>query len=198
VTGNLAGLQRAKRAAGAALPWVRVVFVAMRRNIGELADTVRMVSELGVDELRVQGLSHDFSDTDPDGAYAGIRAFAQAEGLGAADQADVEAAFAAARREARRRGLDLRLPAAAPGAPRRRPGEPGCSWPWEAAYVTSGGTVQPCCMAMGDDRIFMGSVRDAELAEIWSGEAYADFRAALRGDAPPAVCAGCALHRGTF
>jgi radical SAM protein with 4Fe4S-binding SPASM domain len=198
VTRNLAGLQEAKRAAGAALPWVRVVFVAMRRNIAELPATVRLVGELGVDELRVQGLSHDFSDTDAAGAYAGIRAFAEAERLDRAEPAEVEAAFAAARDEARRAGVDLRLPAPGGAGPRRRPGEPGCSWPWEAAYVTSGGTVQPCCMVMGDDRVAMGSVREEGLAEVWSGEPYAAFREALLGDAPPAVCGGCAFHRGTF
>src|SRR5690242_7328211 len=35
---NLRGLQEAKRAAGADRPWVRVVFVAMRRNLPELPD----------------------------------------------------------------------------------------------------------------------------------------------------------------
>jgi MoaA/NifB/PqqE/SkfB family radical SAM enzyme len=197
VTRNLAGLQAAKREAGSALPWVRVVFVAMRRNIAELPATVRMVAELGVEELRVQGLSHDFSDTDAASAYAGIRAFVDEERLDAADPAEVEASFAAARAEADRAGVDLRLPSPA-AASRRRPGEPGCSWPWEAAYVTSGGTVQPCCMVMGDDRVAMGRLGDAELDEVWSGEAYGAFRAALIGDAPPAVCAGCALYRGTF
>lgn len=198
VARNLAGLQEAKRAAGAELPWVRVVFVAMRRNLRELPDLVGMLGEWEVDELRVQGLSHGFDDTDPAGRYAEIRAFADQETLERADPGLVEEVFARARERAREAGVDLRLPAPAPPREPRPPGRPGCSWPWEAAYVTSGGTVQPCCMVMGDDRVAMGHLDEADLPEIWDGDAYREFRAALLTDDPPAVCAGCSLYRGTF
>ncbi len=198
VGSNLVGLMEAKRAAGSALPWVRVVFVAMRRNVHELPALVSMLAQWGVDELHVQGLSHGFDDTDPAGAYAQIRAFAEAETLEGADPEVVSAVFACAREQAEHCGVALRLPT--PDAPptKRRPWRPGCSWPWDAAYVTSSGAVQPCCMVMGDDRVTMGNVHDGDLADIWAGEAYADFRAALLTDAPPRVCAGCSLYRGTF
>src|SRR3954469_13962727 len=75
VIGNLAGLVRAKRAAASATPWIRVVFVAMRGNVGELPDLVRLLGGIGVDEVHVQNLSHSFSDTDPAGRYGGIRSF---------------------------------------------------------------------------------------------------------------------------
>jgi radical SAM protein with 4Fe4S-binding SPASM domain len=198
VTKNLRGLQEAKRAAGAAVPSVQVVFVAMRRNLHELPDLVRMVSGWGVDEMHVQGLSHDFADTDPAGTYAGIRRFASAESLERVDADVVADVFARAREEADRVGVRLRLPVHHPAPIRREPGRPGCSWPWDAAYVTSSGVVQPCCMVMGDDRVAMGDLAEADLAEIWQGQAYADFRAALSSDTPPAVCAGCSLYRRTF
>jgi radical SAM protein with 4Fe4S-binding SPASM domain len=198
VARNLRGLQEAKRSAGADKPWVRVVFVAMRRNLRELPELVRLVSSWGVDELHVQNLSHDFADTDPAGAYAGIRRFARAESLEQVDPEQVADVFGRAREEADRCGVQLRLPAAQAPPARRAPGQPGCTWPWDAAYVTSAGTVQPCCMVMGDDRVAMGSLADADLGEIWSGEAYAEFRAALLTDTPPTVCAGCSLYRGTF
>jgi radical SAM protein with 4Fe4S-binding SPASM domain len=197
VAGNLRGLREAKRAAGADKPWIRVVFVAMRRNLHELPDLVRLLGEWGVGELHVQGLSHDFDDTDPAGAYAGIREFAETESLEKADPKAVEEVFARAREQAGRSGVQLRLPV--PNAvPQREPGRPGCSWPWDAAYVTSSGTVQPCCMVMGDDRVSMGNLADADLAEIWNGEEYREFRSGLLGDTPPRVCAGCSLYRGTF
>jgi radical SAM protein with 4Fe4S-binding SPASM domain len=151
-----------------------------------------------VDELHVQGLSHDFADTDPAGGYSGIRAFARAESLATVDPSTVAEAFDRARERAAEVGVRLRLPAReAPRAPRAA-GRPGCSWPWDAAYVTSSGTVQPCCMVMGDDRVALGSLADADLADIWAGEEYQRFRAALLTDSPPAVCAGCSLYRGTF
>jgi radical SAM protein with 4Fe4S-binding SPASM domain len=200
VLANLAGLVAAKRSAGSAVPWIRVVFVAMRRNVAELPALVRRLGDLGVDELRVQNLSHTFSDTDPAGAYAEIREYAAVEALwtDGADRALVARAFAAARRAAAEHGIKLRLPAGAP-APAMDATRPGCTWPWDAAYVTSAGIVQPCCMVMGDDRVALGDLRVSGFAEIWHGPAYREFRRRLAaGTDIPDVCRGCALYQRTF
>ncbi|MGC9665642.1 radical SAM/SPASM domain-containing protein [Planosporangium sp. 12N6] len=198
VVANLAGLVAAKRDAGSATPWVRVVFVAMRRNVAELPDLVALLARIGVDELRVQNLSHDFSDTDPAGRYTGIREFAAAEGLWTSPESaeTADRAFVAARWAADTYGLTLRLPrlAAVPA----EPGRPGCTWPWESVYVTSQGVVQPCCMVMGDDRVSLGRLTESGFAEIWHSPGYRDFRRRLAADDPPAVCRGCALYRRTF
>jgi radical SAM protein with 4Fe4S-binding SPASM domain len=201
VVRNLASLVAAKRAAGSGTPWLRVVFVAMRRNVAELPDLVRLLARVGVDELRVQNLSHTFSDTDPSGRYAGIREFTAAEALWSGDGDDSTAAdaFGEARAAAEEFGLDLRLPhLTAPPVEPGEPGRPGCTWPWDAAYVTSAGVVQPCCMVMGDDRVALGDLTAQSFAEIWYGEAYRDFRTRLAGEQPPEVCRGCALYRRTF
>jgi radical SAM protein with 4Fe4S-binding SPASM domain len=205
VLANLRGLVAAKHAAGRDTPWIRVVFVAMRRNVGELPELVRLLAGAGVDELRVQNLSHTFSDTDPAGRYAGIRDFTAAEALWTGgDRQAAEHAFALARDEARDHGLELRLPAldAAvpdPGGPARAGGRPGCTWPWDSAYVTSQGVVQPCCMVMGDDRIALGQLAHQTFGEVWHGAPYREFRRRLAaGDDPPEVCRGCALYRRTF
>jgi radical SAM protein with 4Fe4S-binding SPASM domain len=192
VVTNLAGLADAKRAAGSTTPWIRVVFVAMRRNVAQLPDLVALLGRIGISELRVQNLSHTFADTDPAGAYREIRDYAADEALWTgADRAAADAAFAAARRAAAGSGVVLRLPSTA-----GRPG--GCTWPWDAAYVTSQGVVQPCCMVMGDDRVALGRLDEESFAEIWTGPAYREFRRRLAGDDPPDVCRGCALYQGTF
>jgi hypothetical protein len=36
------------------------------------------------------------------------------------------------------------------------------------------------------------------VAAVWQGAAYQAFRAQLGLAQPPAVCAGCAVYRGTF
>jgi radical SAM protein with 4Fe4S-binding SPASM domain len=196
---NLGGLTAAKRAAASATPWIRVVFVAMRRNIGELPALIGLLAGIGVDELRVQNLSHTFSDTDPAGRYAEIRDFTAAEALWTGgDREAAVAAFEAARRAADRHGLTLRLPALA-GAPAADPTRPGCTWPWDSAYVTSAGVVQPCCMVMGDDRVALGRLAEQSFAEIWYGEPYREFRRRLAAAVDvPNVCRGCALYQRTF
>jgi radical SAM protein with 4Fe4S-binding SPASM domain len=199
VVANLAGLVRAKRAAGSATPWIRVVFVAMRDNVGELPDLVRLLSDIGVDELRVQNLSHSFSDTDPAGRYDDIRRFTADQALWTgADLDRAEAAFAAARAAAHGHGLRLRLPRLRTPEPAPGYAGRGCSWPWEAAYITSAGVVQPCCMVMGDDRVALGSLADHSFPEIWYGPAYRAFRRDLTGAEPPEVCRGCSLYHRTF
>ena len=47
---------------------------------------------------------------------------------------------------------------------------------------------------------FAAAIRPASqpLAEVWTGEAYREFRAALLTDRPPMVCRGCSAYRGVF
>ena len=199
VLANLAGLVLAKRAADSTTPWIRVVFVAMRDNVGELPALVALLGGIGVDELHVQNLSHSFSDTDPAGRYEGIRTFTADQALWTG--ADLERAagmFAESARMAREHGLKLRLPALGPAPPAEAGRGRGCSWPWEAAYVTSAGVVQPCCMVMGDDRVTLGRLDEQSFPEIWHGPAYREFRRRLAGDEPPEVCRGCSLYQRTF
>ncbi len=199
VVGNLAGLVAAKRAAGGAKPWVRVVFVAMRRNVAELPELVELMGRVGVQEVRVQNLAHDFADTPDGGPYAEIRSYTAAEALWTGvDRERTAEAFGRARTAADAYGLELRLPRVDPRPAGPRPPGPGCTWPWDAAYVTSAGIVQPCCMVMGDDRVALGDLNEAPFARIWTGPAYREFRARLAGDDPPEVCQGCALYQRTF
>ena len=199
VVANLARLASVKRSTGSATPWIRVVFVAMRDNVAQLPDLVRLLSRIGVDELHVQNLSHDFSDADPDDRYGEIRSFTAGQALWTgADTERARAAFTDAARVARDLNLRLRLPRlGAPAAP-AAPDGPGCSWPWDAAYVTSAGVVQPCCMVMGDDRVALGRLSEHNFTDIWYGEPYREFRRRLSTEDPPEVCAGCSLYRRAF
>jgi radical SAM protein with 4Fe4S-binding SPASM domain len=193
VVANLAGLAEAKVRAGSVTPWIRVVFVAMRDNVAELPALIRLLSGIGVNELRVQNLSHSFDDTDPAGRYDGIRSFTESQALWTgADRDRADSVFAEASRVAAGMGFRLRLPALADE------GGGNCQWPWDAAYITSTGLVQPCCMVMGDDRISLGSLTDTSFPQIWHGAAYRDFRRRLDSIDPPQVCRGCSLYRHTF
>jgi radical SAM protein with 4Fe4S-binding SPASM domain len=197
VASNVQGLIDVKRAAGSARPEVMIVTVAMRSNLPELADIVRLSHEWGVDRCWIQQLSHSFSDTDPAGEYAGIRAFVTDEALG--DDADVHEALECAARVAADLGVALRLPQSERETV-PAPDEPACDWPFARAYVTHDGTVQPCCMVMGSDRARLGSVAQGSIADVWTSQPARTFRARLMpgADAPPEPCRGCALYRRVF
>jgi hypothetical protein len=95
----------------------------------------------------VQNLSHSFDDTDAAPGYDQIREFTAGQALWTgADVSHARAALAAAVGVARDTGLRLRLPSLTDD------GGGNCTWPWDAAYITSAGVVQPCCMVMGDER----------------------------------------------
>ena len=199
VARNVRGLVEVMRDRGASTPRLQIVFVAQRANVAELPDLVDLVHQWGVPDLRVQNLSHDFSDTDPAGSFAEIRAYTAGEALaGDADQADVSAIFAEARRRADALGVTLRLPAMEPPPEPRPAGTPGCDWPWRSAYVTHDSKVQPCCMIMGSDRAVLGDAAVEPIDTIWRSRPYEEFRQRLLGDDPPAVCRGCSMYRGVF
>jgi MoaA/NifB/PqqE/SkfB family radical SAM enzyme len=201
VRANVVALVETMRRLGADKPTICVVFVAMRRNVRELPALVRLVDEWGVGRLWVQNLSHSFDDTDPDGSYREIRLYAEHEALwGEGDRAVAEQAFAAARALAGELGVELRLPRLEePAETQRRPGAPGCHWPFQSAYVTHDAKVQPCCMVMGSDRAVLGDAERDGFAAVWSGDGYTDFRRRLLGtEEPPDVCRGCSLYRRIF
>jgi radical SAM protein with 4Fe4S-binding SPASM domain len=193
---NVRGLLEIRRACGSTHPRVLLVFVAMRRNVGELPEIVRLAADLGTDGVHVQNLSHTFSDTDPAGAYDQIRRFAADEALW--DDTALDELFSETKRLASELDVELRLPRLVE-RPTRPPGEPGCGWPWHSAYVDHRGAVQPCCMIMGSDRATLGEVGPDGLRSVWRGHAYRRFRERLLSrDDPPEVCRGCSLYRGLF
>jgi radical SAM protein with 4Fe4S-binding SPASM domain len=204
VLANVRGLVAVMRDARATLPDLSIVFVAMRRNIAELPEVVRLCDELGVRALRVQNLSHSFDDTDPAGEYREIRDSTAREArwqraASHPDEAAARSAFAEARSLSEELGVELRLPSIeADRAAPRAEGAPGCDWPWRSAYVRHDGKVQPCCMLMGEGRAILGDANDAGFAEVWRGEPYRAFRQALLTTEAPAVCRGCSMYRGVF
>jgi len=194
---NVRGLVEVMRARDAVRPRLSLVFVAMRRNLAELPALVRVAADWGIPVLRVQNLSHSFSDTDPAGAYREIREFAEAEALWQSPSPADTAVFDEARTVAAAVGVTLRLPDL-DGEPVRPANGPGCDWPWRSAYVRQDGKVQPCCMLMGGDRAILGDLATASFPVIWRGADYEAFRATLGTESPPDVCRGCSQYRGVF
>lgn len=194
---NLRRLTAARDAAGSALA-VRGVMVLMRANLPELPALVRLLHDHGVHELLVQRLASELDDGDD--RYIPIRRYVESAELQPADLGEAERVFAQARDVAAGLGFSLHLPRLLP----RADAAPRCRWPWEQLYITAAGEMLPCCMVATADRARFGRVFSDDAAQpadpraVWQGDAARDFRAALDGDEPPAVCRGCALYTGRF
>jgi MoaA/NifB/PqqE/SkfB family radical SAM enzyme len=141
------GLMRER---GMARPSLSLVMVLMRRNFRELPALVERAARWGIPKVFTQGLSHDFSDAEPE-AYAAIAGYVAEQALAGLPAGEAEAVFERARAIAQQEGIDLRLPSLHERPPRCTvAGTPvGCDWPWQGSYVTYDGRVKPCCMLMG-------------------------------------------------
>jgi len=178
---------------------VQITAVAMRDNLEELADLVRLTARWGLDTLSVQHLCHDFGESTLPVQYAPMREFVADQTLVDMDAARVERAFEAARAAARELGVALRLPRVKPV--RHAPGTPGrsrCDWPWRGPYVAYDGTAMPCCMVATPDRASLGNVVREGVEAVWNGAAYEDFRARLGSDDPPEICKSCSVYAHVF
>ena len=199
ITANLEGLVEAKRRLGSETPKIRIVVVAMRRNLDEFADIVRLAHRIGVTTVFVQHLCHDFGESSLPAHYRPMRDFVDLETLVTADQRRVEERFAEARRVAAELGIDLRLPGTQPRIhPPGTPGPERCDWPWRGAYVSYQGLAMPCCMVATPDRSTMGDMARDGAEAVWNGPSYRAFREALSSDTPPEICRSCAIYAGTF
>jgi radical SAM protein with 4Fe4S-binding SPASM domain len=199
VLANLRGLLDARRRLGSATPHVRIVCVAMRQNLAELPDLVRLAHSLGIAEVFVQHLCHDFGEASLPAHSKPMRDFVDAQTLLAEDPLLVERCFGAARAAALELGVDLRLPRTRPRAhPPGTPGPQRCDWPWRGAYVSYQGLAMPCCMVATPDRVHFGSMADRGVEEVWNGPDYQEFRARLSSEEPPDVCRSCSVYSGTF
>jgi radical SAM protein with 4Fe4S-binding SPASM domain len=196
---NLEGLVEARRRLRSQTPRLRMVVVAMRENLAELSDLVRLAHRLTIDSVFVQHLCHDFGESSLPSKYRPMREFVDEQTLLHEESERVEQSFAEARAVARDLGVDLRLPSTRPRPhPPGTPGPDRCNWPWKGAYVSFDGYAMPCCMVSTPDRINFGNVFDQGASAVWNGSDYEAFRRRLASDEPPDVCRSCSVYRGTF
>ncbi|GIZ53753.1 SPASM domain-containing protein [Noviherbaspirillum aridicola] len=196
---NLRRVVAARAQAGSATPHLRLVAVAMRRNLEELPALVTLAHDEGISTIFVQHLCHDFGESTLPARYAPMRDFVDAQTLLNEDPARVAHYFGLARAEARRLGMDLRLPSLRPRAHDAGvSGRTRCDWPWRGAYISYDGRAMPCCMVATPDRIHFGDMAQYGVEQVWNNQSYSAFREQLEHGPAPEVCQSCALYSGTF
>ncbi|HJV73027.1 MAG TPA: radical SAM protein [Noviherbaspirillum sp.] len=197
---NLRRLVQAKLRLQSDLPHIRLVAVAMRENLDELPDLVRLAHEEGIDTLFVQHLCHDFGESSLPQQYQPMRSFIDGQTLLQEDPQRIERIFTEARAAARELNVSLRLPNLKPRAhPPGMSGRQRCDWPWRGSYISYDGKAMPCCMVATPDRIHFGDMAKEGVAQVWNNHQYSAFREQLESsETPPEVCRSCALYAGTF
>jgi MoaA/NifB/PqqE/SkfB family radical SAM enzyme len=176
-------------------PRVSLWLTGLKETITQLPEFVRLAHEAGVKEVYLQRLvfceDSPFGMATPDQALFERLTQEEAEHLAAAE---VQAAAL---------GISFNASGATePGESLARTTDDNpwslCRRPWTLMYVTANGRALPCCIApfsqMGYENYTLGDATRQPLRDIWNGQAYRDFRAALQSDTPPKCCASCGLR----
>ena len=191
---NVRAFRSMQRELDAATPRVSLWLTGLKETVDQLGDFVRLAHDMDVPEVYLQRLVY----------------FPEGQGL-AREQS---ALFAGAENEEGRQiraaeelaaelGISFNASGATDPATSLKPQDAAQPWslcrrPWSLMYITAHGRVLPCCIApfsmRGYDGFTLGDATQQGLREIWNGERYQDFRAALLSDKPAPACAGCGLR----
>jgi MoaA/NifB/PqqE/SkfB family radical SAM enzyme len=151
-------------------------FTMMRSNIEELNDFIEIGSRLGTDRIECRHVEAYTSDMATESLLFYKERFNEIR------LAAVELAA--------QRGIALGI-----GEPLEerlsRPGHRFCMAPWTVAVILGSGDVQVCCTP----KTKIGSLREQTMEQLWNGDAYKAFRAAVNSDKSPACCNSCAMSR---
>lgn len=198
VAENVQKVCRAKVRLGSESPSLRLVVVAMRRNLAELPELVRLAHRWSIPSVFVQHLSQEFEESVVPPGYEPVQTFIRQETLLEEDPQRVERYFETARVAAVELAIELRLPRLwhqrSPSAVDRH----ACDWPWNGAYVTYQGYATPCCMIATPNRLHLENMVEHGVEPVWNGDRYQAFRERLDSDNPPEMCRSCSVYKGVF
>jgi MoaA/NifB/PqqE/SkfB family radical SAM enzyme len=191
---NVRAFRALQRTLAAETPRVSLWLTGLKETVEQLSDFVRLARDIDVPEVYLQRLVY----------------FPESQGLARPQSAlfaggDDEEGRLIREAEDLARGLGIAFNASGATDPATslKPEETAQPWslcrrPWTLMYVTAQGRAIPCCIApfsmRGYDSFTLGNATQQTLREIWNGDKYQSFRAALLSDSPPAACAGCGLR----
>jgi MoaA/NifB/PqqE/SkfB family radical SAM enzyme len=194
---NVRAFRELQQREGHDKPRVSAWLTGMRETIEQLPDFVRVAADTGVKEVYLQRLVF-FAENAIGNARPDQALYERMSG-DEANYIDRAAELAASL------GMTFSASGAAsePGMSLKRGDDGASPWslcrrPWTVMYVTANGRALPCCIApfsqRGYENYTLGDATQQSLREIWSGEAYRDFRRGLMSDRPPDACANCGLR----
>lgn len=184
---NIRGLVEANKMSGKNVPRIRFAVVAMKENMEELPEIVRLAGSLGVKKVDINHLAYD---------YTGKNYFNVSESLGdqsllKGDVEHVERIFSECTKIGKKSGIDVNLPGLKPVG-----GSCRCLWPWISTYIAYDGYVTPCCDLPDPRDINFGNIFKESFSEIWNSPKLCEFRSRLASNNPPDICKSCPMFTG--
>jgi radical SAM protein with 4Fe4S-binding SPASM domain len=151
--------------------------VVTKQNVHELADIVRLVSDLGLDGLTFQLIMTSWGKASMEEINSQKRV---------TEAKELEARVTEAKQEAERVGLPLYVRNDDKYSCKNK-----CGWPWKSAFIASNGDVVPCAILADSDTVKMGNVFEEDFEMIWNSEKYQELRRQHREHDLPDYCKNC-------
>ncbi|MEW5766348.1 MAG: SPASM domain-containing protein [bacterium] len=158
-------------------PNLRIAFLAMRKNIRELPQLVRLASSLGVKKILITYLVVNRPELRDESLYY--------------HQELANEFLKAGLEEAKRLGVSIDLPGFFGRKSDNGSQRKVCYEPWTNAYISNEGKVIPCCKISTP----LGDLSKHTFEEIWNSKAYTNFRQRVNSDHPPAECRECPFFK---
>lgn len=174
ICNELKDIVKIKKERGLKYPWINFVFCAMKSNIRELPDLVRLAASVGIDEVKVVYLTV-FEDRLLEESLYG-------------EEELIREVFSEAERVGVEKNVVLKLP--------HIPGEDiagdnlhkDCFVPWRDFFLGSDGYVRPC---MSTPIKFFKYDKNRDFKEMWNSVEYKKYRANVNGELMDNPCKRC-------
>lgn len=175
ITEDLKDIVRIKKERGLKYPWINFVFCAMKSNIHELPDLVRLAAEIGIEEVKVVYLTV-FEESLLDETLWGHEEL-------------VREVFEEAIKVGNELGIVLKLPHYVGEDVAGDKMHKDCFVSWRDFFLGSDGYVRPC---MSTPIHFFEYDKEKEFMEMWNSPEYRNYRAIVndqeRMDQPCTRC----------
>ena len=175
ITKNLREIVAEKRHRGLKYPYINFVFCAMKSNIHELPDLIRLAADIGLEEVKVVYLT-------------AFNAALVKEVLWG-DEDTVKRVFEECERLSEELGVAVKLPHLIGEDVAGDLYHKECFTPWRDFFLGSDGYVRPC---MSTPVKFFKYDKDLDFMEMWNGSEFQKYRAIVNdGNKMDVSCQRC-------
>ncbi len=157
---SLKAIVAEKKARGLKYPWINFVFCAMRSNLHELPDLVRLAAEIGIEEVKVVYLTVFGDDLMNETLWG--------------HEEEVRQVFSEAVEVAENLGILMKLPHYVGEDVAGDQFHKDCFVSWRDFFLGSDGYVRPC---MSTPVKFFKYDKDRDFMDMWNDPAYQNYRA---------------------
>lgn len=174
ITQDLKEIVSEKKRRGLTYPYINFVFCAMKSNLHEIPDLVRLAAEIGLEEVKIVYLTVFGDDL-------------MKESLWGAEE-EVEEVFTEASRLSDELGVSLKLPHLVGEDVAGDKFHKDCFVVWRDFFVGSDGYVRPC---MSTPVQFFKYDKEKNFKEIWNAKEYQEYREKVNTKQMDSPCKRC-------